>query len=142
MWLKARHRRPERVSGRVSPREMCLLASNPDQGGRPRSSWAQHWCCLPQEAFLDAPLASLMTQRLLVPTLAFPGGQVGVQRPEAPGYRCQAWAAAGSSGRDKEASLGSWNQASVAEPTALRRPRGTRTARCGLRPSGPGRALM
>lgn len=41
--------------------------------------WAQHWCRLPQEAFLDAQLASVMTQKLLVPGLPLPGGHVGVR---------------------------------------------------------------
>lgn len=45
----------------------------PRPGRKTALTLVQHWCCLPQEAFLDVPLASLTTQRLLVPTLALPG---------------------------------------------------------------------
>ena len=59
------------------------MAWSPNQGRKTvLIPWAQHWCRLPQEAFLDAQLASLMTQRLLVPGLPLPSGHVGMRRLE------------------------------------------------------------
>lgn len=62
--------------------EKCPLAWNPPntqiRGGRLCTTWAHPWCCLPQEGFLGALLASLMTQGFLVPGPFLPVGQAGV----------------------------------------------------------------
>lgn len=99
--------------------------------------WAQHWCRLPQEAFLDAQLASVMTQRLLVPGLPLPGGHVGVRRLGA-----RHGQQPGAQNRDGEASLRSQNQTrSGGAHSAEKMLRLEERAWRGLSPRVLGRAL-